>query len=259
MLNYIKSEIYRNIHTRGNYIFLFSCMAFAIFLNVALGMFGNAHSDFQWANTEYSFSSFYTWMGVIMIMCLPLVSIICGQEFKNNTLKNSIAYGISRSQIYFGKFLMELIICMINLVLISSAYVISGYLMLEDSGIIYFNELLRAITACIPLFLVSMVLIHSLYFICKSEGNANLYWVIIMIVIPRLMALAGKKIDILKTMASWMPLNIVDYSKYDEINDRLIMSWSTQEGFIKCFIIGIVGVAIFYSIGLILFKKREIR
>ena len=38
MLNYIKSEFYRNINTKGNYLFLFGSIGFVIFINVALGL-----------------------------------------------------------------------------------------------------------------------------------------------------------------------------------------------------------------------------
>lgn len=259
MLNYIKSEFYRNIHSKGNYIFLFGSMAFVVFLNVALGMYANGHTNFPYGNTHFSFTSFYASMGIIMIICLPLVSIIYGQEFKNHTLKNSISYGISRSQIYFTKFLMEVVISIINLILISAAYIITADMMLENSGIIYLNDLIRSIIACIPLFLVSVIVIHCLYFILENETTVVVYWAIIMIVIPKLLSMAGRKVEVLGKIASYMPFNIMGMDTYDESAERAIMSWSTQEGFIKCFVVGIIGVIVFYTLGLLLFKKREIK
>lgn len=98
-------------------------------------------------------------MSLVLVEVVRNLNIVAenssvGQEFKNNTLKNSISYGISRNQIYFSKFLVEIVIGTINLVLISASYIISAYIMLEDSGILHFNYLIRAIVACIPLFLV---------------------------------------------------------------------------------------------------------
>lgn len=259
MLNYVKSEFYRNIHSKGNYILLFGSMAFVIFINVALGMFANGHTNFPYGNTRFSFSSFYASMGIIMIICLPLVSLVYGQEFKNHTLKNSISYGISRSQIYFGKFLMEVVISIINLILISAAYIISAYIMLENSGVIYLNDLIRAIVACVPLFLVSVIVAHCLYFIVENETTVVVYWAIIMIVIPKLLSMAGRKIEVLGKIASYMPFNIMGAYSYDESTKRMIMNWSTQEEFIKCFVVGIIGVLVFYTLGLLLFNKREIK
>lgn len=259
MFNYIKSEFYRNINSKSNYIFLFVCMAIVIFLNVALGLYANSHVDFPYGNTRFSLKAFYENMGFIMIICLTLVSLIYGQEFKHHTLKNSISYGISRSQIYFGKFLMEVIIGMVNLVLISSAYVISAYIMLENSGVFYLNELIRALLACIPLFVFSVMVPHCFYFIYESETTVTIYWAIIIFIIPKLLSMVGRKIEFLGKTSSWMPWNIMLGSTYDEVNRRMIMSWSSQEGFIKCYIVGIIGTIIFYTLGLVLFKKREIK
>ena len=259
MLNYLKSEFYRNINTKGNYIFLFGSMAFVIFINVALGLYANSQIDFPYGTTYFSLSSFYNFMDLLIIISIFLVSLINGQEFKNHTLKNSIAFGISRSQIYLGKFLMEVIICTINLVLISSAYAIAAYLMLEDSGIVYLKDFIQAITACFPLLLVSVSAAHCFYFIFDDEKSALATWAIIIILIPDLVEMAGRKISILGKISKWMPWNMVGNATFDSESKRMIMSWSSQEGFIKCFIVGIVGLIIFYIIGLMIFKKREIK
>lgn len=259
MLNYIKSEVYRNINTKGNYIFLFGSIGFVIFINVALGLYAKSNVNFSSGNTEFSLSSFYTNIGILLCICVPLVSLIYGQEFKNHTLKNSIAYGISRSQIYLGKFLMEVIISTINLVLISSVYVIVAYLMLEDSGIVYLKDFIQAIVACFPLLLVSLTVSHCFYFIFDNERGVGITWTIIMIVIPLLTSIAGRKIYVLGQIAKWMPWNMVGNAEYDEISKRFIMSWSSQEGFIRCFLVGAIWLAIFYTLGLLVFKKKEIK
>lgn len=259
MLNYIKSEFYRNVNTKGNYIFLFGSMAFVIFLNVALGLFAKSQVNFPYGNTYFSLSSFYNGMGFLMILCVPLVSIIYGQEFKHRTLKNSIAYGISRSEIYLGKFLMEVIICTRNFMLISSVYVISAYFMLEDSGIVYLKDFIQAIVACFPLLIASITAAHCFYLIFDDETTTIASWAIVMVVIPQLASLAGRRIYILEKISEWMPWNMVGNAVFDSETRRLIMSWSSQDGFIRCFIVGAIGLVIFYTLGLLMFKKKEIK
>ncbi|GAA0714514.1 hypothetical protein GCM10008904_30190 [Paraclostridium ghonii] len=259
MLNYIKSEFYRNINTKGNYIFLFGSISFVIFINVALGLFATSHMDFPYGNTKFSLSCFYTNMGILLMLCISLVSLILGQEFKNNTLKNSIAYGISRNQIYLGKFLIEVVISTINLVLISSVYVIVAYLMLEDSGIVYLKDFIQTIVACFPLLLVSLTAAHCFYFIFDNDRTVAVTWAIIMALIPAFTSMAGRRIYILNQIAKWMPWNMVKDAGYDDVSKRMIMTWSSQEGFIRCFLVGAIGVAIFYTLGLLVFKKKEIK
>lgn len=259
MLNYIKSEIYLNIKSKSNYIFLFGGIGFAIFLNVALGIYSNTQIDFPYGNTKYSFSSFYTFMGVVMLICLTLVSIISGLDFKNHTLKNTIAYGISKQKIYLCKFLVEVCIGCISLVLIGSVYAISGYIMLEDSGIFYLNELIRAIIASVPLLIASVSAAHCFYFIYENETTASVVWAVVMVVIPQLVDIAGRRIDILNKIGRLMPWNMLNSNYYDSTKNALIMHWSSKSGFIQCFLVGIVGTIIFYIIGSILFEKREIK
>ena len=259
MLNYIKSEFYRNINTKGNYLFLFGSIGFVIFINVALGLYAQSQVNFPYGNTKYSFSSFNAFMESLMIVSVFLVSLIFGQEFKNSTLKNSIAFGISRSQIYFGKFFMETLICIINMVLISSAYAIAAYLMLEDSGIVYLKDFIQAIIASFPLLLASVSAAHCFYFIFDNERTAVAIWAIIMVVIPELMSIAGRKIIILEKISSWMPWNILGNATFDNATSRIVMVWSSQEGFIKCFVVGAIGLVIFYTLGLVKFKKKEIK
>ncbi|MEG2789487.1 MAG: ABC transporter permease subunit [Romboutsia sp.] len=259
MLNYIKSEFYRNFNTKGNHIFLFSSMAFVVFINVALGLFANSQPNFPYGTTKFSLTNFYNYMGLLMLISSYLVSLVFGQELKNSTFKNSIASGISKSKIYLGKFLVELVICTINLVLISTAYVIAAYVMLEDSGVVYLNDFIQAIIACYPLLLVGMTAIHCFYCICDNESVAVAIWSIIMVFIPLLISMAGRSINILGKISRWLPWNMFGNATFDENTNRIIMLWSNPDGFRRCFIVGVIGVVLFYILGLVIFKKKEIK
>ena len=48
MLNYLRSEIYRNLRSKGNYLFILGAMAFVVFLNGVLWMFGNTDVSFSY-------------------------------------------------------------------------------------------------------------------------------------------------------------------------------------------------------------------
>lgn len=259
MLNYIKSEFYRNFNTKGNYIFLFGSIGFVIFINVALGIFAGSQGDFPYGNTKFSLSSFYTYMGLLMLISVYLVSLTFGQEFKNSTLKNSISFGISRSKIYLGKLLVEVVICTINFVLISSVYAIAAYVMLEDSGIIYLQDFITALVAGFPLLLVCVTAANCFFFMFDNEATAVAVWSIIIVFIPSLILLTGRKIIILEKISKWIPWNIAGVATYDPILGRIIMPWNSSDGFIRCFIVGVIGVAFFYTLGLIMFKKKEIK
>ncbi|WP_455541873.1 ABC transporter permease subunit [Intestinibacter sp.] len=259
MINYIKSELYRNLRCKGNYIFTLGCVAFVLFLNIALAAFVHQDPNFPYANTYFSFTSLYLNMTIPMLLCVPMVAIIFAQEYKNHTLKNTISFGVARKNVYFGKFLMTIIIGLINIIVVVGIYVISANLLLEDSGATYFNELIRAVFACTPLFLVAATLAHSLYFIFESENTALILWIVIMIIIPKIMSLLGGKIRIFKDLASIMPWNVINKVTEGSKTHEFILYWTSQQGLINCFIIGIVGSIIIYFIGLKIFEKVEIK
>lgn len=135
----------------------------------------------------------------------------------------------------------------------------SGYFLLEDSGVFYLNELIRALIACIPLFLVSVSLAHCLYFISNNENTVVVSWVIIMLVIPKLLVMLGGRIVILGNISEWMPWNIVGNITQGQGVHNLVMYWCSQQGLINCFIVGTVGTLIFLILGLKKFEKIEIK
>ncbi|MGL5712072.1 MAG: ABC transporter permease, partial [Paraclostridium sp.] len=204
MFNYIRSEFYRNIHVKGSTIILIVTIGFVLLSNIFLSSYGG------YGNTKTVFAEFGRSMGIPMILCLPLVSIINGNEFKNRTLKNSISYGISRSQIYLGKFIVEVSISIIILICITAVYIISGYILLENSGIMYLNDLLTAIVACVPLFIVGIACAHCLYFTCDNGTVVGLVWIAIMVVIPQGLSIVGSKFDIVKKISDYIPWNMFD-------------------------------------------------
>lgn len=259
MINYIKSEMYRNLRNKSNYMFLGGCMVLIVFLNLVLHMILKNDPNFIYATTKFSFSSLYTSMTLPLILCVPLTSTVFGQELKNHTLKNTISYGIPRWQIYFGKFIMVLIIALINLVVVSGTHIACGYLLLQNSGDLYLNELIRALIACIPLFLVAVSAAHCLYFIFDNENTAIVYWAIIMVVIPTILSMLGRRVEILNKIASFTPWIMMRDIRESEGAHNLIMYWCSQEGFINCFIVGLIGTIIFLIIGMKRFEKIEIK
>lgn len=53
MLNYIKSELYRNVHSKGNYLYLIIPMILVIALNVTLYLFLQVEDTFHYANIDF--------------------------------------------------------------------------------------------------------------------------------------------------------------------------------------------------------------
>lgn len=259
MINYIRSEVYRNLRNKGSYLFVLCAMAFVIFLNIILFSFAKSDSTFPYANTKFAFSSLYTSLQVPMIICVWAVSIIFSQEYKNQTLKNTVSFGISRTSIYFGKFIISVIFSFIAAVCVILTFIVSSYILLENSGIEYLTTLINSVVAGIPLLLFSLVVAHSFYFITEKEINVIGWWIGIVIVIPTLLTMIGRRSEVSRVIASYMPWNMLGNITFNEVANTIVLGWITKEGIIKSIIVGVIGCVVFYIIGLEAFKRKEIK
>ncbi|MBE6053845.1 MAG: hypothetical protein E7212_08005 [Clostridium sartagoforme] len=259
MINYIKSEIYKNLRLKENYITIIALMAFVIFLNIVLHLFAKQYPDFSYANTSFAFSSLYTSLYVVIMFSPLAVSLIFGQEYKNNTLKNTVSFGISRSIIYFSKLLITIVYALILGLLVVGAFIISAYLLLDNSGVEQLKLLIDSLIAGIPIFLFSITLAHSLYFNIEKEMNVITLWTIIIIIIPKLLNMIGRRSEFFRWLSNYMPWNIIQNITYNEATREMVLVWTTPNGILRSIIVSAIGCVIFYFIGLEIFKKKEIK
>lgn len=259
MVNYIRSEIYRNLRNKANYITLGGIMCFVVFLNVMLWGFAQNDINFPYATTKYSFSSLYCSLYIVLALCLGVVANTFTQEYKNQTLKNTIAFGISRSSIYFGKFVVSIINSIIMLISVLGVFIISAYILLENSGIEHLNTLLLSIFSAIPLFLSSLTIAHFCCFTLDSENKATFAWIGIAAAIPLLSEMLGRRIELFANITKYMPWSILREVRFNEVSQTLILGWTSQEGIIRSIIAGVLGIIIFYVAGLEIFKKKEVK
>ena len=254
MSSYLKSEIYRLVHSKGTYIFIACCTAVVVLLEVLLAVFPT-----QYTTTKYAFSSMFSNLGVVMMLCLSIVSVVFAEESKNHTLKNAVAYGISRSDIFFGRLMAELLLAIISFVIVIGAYIAGGYMLLANSGQIYLTELITGMAGAIPILILCVVFTHALYYIVDNEITLSVIWFVIIFAIPKIIGLLGMKVEAAAAIAKWMPWFIITDVGSDTETGAFIIGWLTQDGMMRCLLVGIIGSIVFYIIGLAALNKKEIK
>lgn len=193
---------------------------------------------------------------MLLIMAFIAASFVFGDEYKHHTLKNSISFGLSRTKIFCGKYIVSLVSALVCFAIIMACYVASAYILLENSGSEVLRELFLSMAGTIPSAIFSLTLATALFFIIENGMGAALVWSGIIIVLPLVMKLMGARIKICYEISHWLPWtmlsgNTVNQSAYSCI-------WDTPSGMIHCFIVGIVSSVVFFVIGLRLFQKRDI-
>ena len=106
MLNYIKSECYRVMHSRSTYVMTGIMAVLPVLFHIILYVTGVASSttqDFPYDITSFSFSflagspMLFTYAGLIV------AAVLYEEEHKNGNMKNAVAFGISREKLFLGK------------------------------------------------------------------------------------------------------------------------------------------------------------
>ncbi|WMJ87949.1 ABC transporter permease [Anaerocolumna sp. MB42-C2] len=258
MVPYIKSEVYRLIRYKWIYVFIIICSGLLLSSNIILAAVKYADSSFIWANTYFSFSNVYNSMVMVYILCIMVSNMIFGNEHTNHTMKNSISYGISRGTIYFGKLLVQMVYSLIAFTIIIGVHVISAYLLLEHSGTSELIMLIRSCTACTPLLLFGLAASNCFVFNIEGSGAVAASSGL-MIVLPLVSNMLGMRFRMFAELSKILPWNIMNYSSYDPALKQLFMYWSTNSGYLKCWIYGMIQMAVIAVIGYFWFRKKEIK
>ena len=126
MLNYIRAELYKAAHRVYTWVML------------GLILLGEGFLFTIWFDNR-TFTTFYEAVQVIgMMMILGFFATLftCDMVFagqhQNGTLKNEVSFGLSRSRIYFGKFIAMTILSLAAMVIALGFYIVVCRIMLPD-------------------------------------------------------------------------------------------------------------------------------
>lgn len=261
MMNYIKSEFYRVLHSRSMYCLIGILTILSFLINLTLWGFGRLEgSTFYYNITSFSFSNL---VANPMIFCAigAVIGIFLYEgNIKNGTLKNTIAFGIPRIKIFAGECIVATVTAIISLIVILTTYIVSAVIFLEYTGPVRLIDLLTEIPAVFFLAVASLISAIACIEVSGKEFTGTLVWIVIWMVIPKAFFLLGLRIDGLYHIAMWMPYNYFGLGSNEmSVNmSQCITLWGTTAGMIKCLVSGLIGTVIFSLSGALLLRKKEL-
>lgn len=171
MKNYLKSEIYNILHKKSSYIFLGGAL---ILVNLALLSISSIIKNPNQRQFQY-YGTFLTTPILAIIFAVLLSGLVAGKELK--ILKNSVAYGISRKDIFWAKYIVVLssFILIYLLILISTTLIIMSVATSAD-----FDLKLQIIAALeiLPLLISALTIVYCMNILGVNE----IYTLIIVLV-----------------------------------------------------------------------------
>lgn len=275
MLNYIKGELYKvskRSYTRKLFVY---CALISLLFNLLFFILGKIskdalHSGEVYANySEFVLFSFF--------LTLFIVHSIFSKDYFNGSLKNPLAFGISRSKIYFGKWLAAIIVSIILMVFLLTLSLLCTSIFFGVDKVLFSKQLkviFIGLLKLFPLYIGALTVCHCLFFTFKYDVVIFILFIYGMIGPVSLIGDGSSDyakssiLEFLSKHQQWFPFvnfsKIISAAKLEHLSLISINSYIIDEGTSvvttgTCYMVGIIYSLIFLLLGWLFFRKREIK
>ena len=252
MLNYMGAELYKLLRRKYLYIFTAVILAGEALL-VSGWVFTNAHgNDFDFYAGGINAVLFLS-LGLYLLVIVS--DLVFSDQYKHNTLKNEVSFGIPRTRIFLGKLLVELLLGIVLMLVFLAFYEGLCFLTLYRSEPERVKELFIILGYCLlvalPQWIGMLCVCHTAYFLLRSAMGAGVAFAALLLVPQSATWIFGLLFDKpwLIRLRSLMPTLLIDNAK------EMVGHWNYVG---QSWGMGAFWVVLSLVIGLIVFRKKEI-
>lgn len=255
MWNFVRSEWYRIFRSKEIYVVTGTIAGLFLLIDIVIFSFSLSDESFAYGTVKYAMSLILGNPALLSGGGAILATYLCEEENKQKTLKNTVAYGISRERIFAGKCLALLSACILSMTVILLVHTGAAVLLLEGPSGEYVIRMLFSVAAALPFTIGSTILVIAAYTIYEKEMTAVIVWVLVIMGIPKLFMALGVKFEVLARIAGWMAFNNFQNQSAALNLDKLY--WETGEGLFRFLVSGFAAILIFFLYGIWKIKRKE--
>ncbi len=259
MLNYIKSELYRALHSKEIHGTAIGLLAIILSMNLVLFLMKDVE-HFRYGSASFSYSMLVSVPMMYCYVAADVAVMLYESDRRNGTMGNSIAHGISRMQLFAGKCIVCFTVSLILLAAALPVYIGSASL-LHAQGPTTAQDMLLEIPAMSLIATGSLILAVVLLDLFQNSFFSVLTWLTVMLLLPKLLLFAGMLLpfggDALMDAAMWMPANFIPAGTRVNMSECVTI-WDTGAGMARCLLSGAAGILVFSLAGVLLLRKRDI-
>lgn len=259
MLNYIKSELYRALHSKEIHGTAIGLLAIILSMNLVLFLMKDVEY-FRYGSASFSYSMLVSVPMMYCYVAADVAVMLYESDRRNGTMGNSIAHGISRMQLFAGKCIVCFTVSLILLAAALPVYIGSASL-LHAQGPTTAQDMLLEIPAMSLIATGSLILAVVLLDLFQNSFFSVLTWLTVMLLLPKLLLFAGMLLpfggDALMDAAMWMPANFIPAGTRVNMSECVTI-WDTGAGMARCLLSGAAGILVFGLAGVLLLRKRDI-
>ena len=251
MRNYLSAECYKAFRRKYFYI------ALAVCLGLELVLLGCYWLTMSWGNPTVSFGS--TAVLVPMVLSVGLYAalitgdIVFSDQYKYNTLKNEVAYGIPRRRIYLGKLAVTALTSVLAALVMLGLYLGGCWLLFPHAAGDGQTWALvgYCLAGALPLWLAGLAVVNACYFLIRSNTIAAFAGVGILALVSQIFQLLGLLIHpVFEVVRQFMPNVMLD----------TLANMAFQWNYVGlCWVSGLVWCAGATAVGLLAFRGKEIK
>lgn len=247
MLNYLRSELYKTLKRKYTYIFT----GVLVFFSFVLIMLIYGPGPELYADTM--FMLLISMLPFLVVMGIAVIDIVFSDEYKNNTIRNSVSFGISRSAVYTGKLLAGLISAIVIAAVIYAAYILFSLAVLgvgEDTWSTLYKLGERTLAA-LPLWIAGLALSTCIFFIFKNGVIVGIVTASILFVFPQFLKVLEVTVSpVFRVVYDWQIVALLDVTASEAMPAGTML---------KCYAAGAIHTGLFTLIGMLAFNRREIQ
>ncbi len=259
MLNYIKSELYRALHSKEIHGTAIGLLAIILSMNLVLFLMKDVE-HFRYGSASFSYSMLVSVPMMYCYVAADVAVMLYESDRRNGTMGNSIAHGISRMQLFAGKCIVCFTVSLILLAAALPVYIGSASL-LHAQGPTTAQDMLLEIPAMSLIATGSLILAVVVLDLFQNSFFSVLTWLTVMLLLPKLLLFAGMLLpfggDALMDAAMWMPANFIPAGTRVNMSECVTI-WDTGAGMARCLLSGAAGILVFGLAGVLLLRKRDI-
>ncbi|MEQ2455721.1 ABC transporter permease [Flavonifractor hominis] len=251
MRNYLAAECYKVFRRKYFYLTLLVVLALEGVL-----LWGCWLSS-TWGNAGMDFYSAATMVSVMLSIGAYATILTCdmvfSEQYKQNTLKNEVAYGLPRVRIYLGKLAVATLVSILAAAVMLALYVAGCWLLLPHNELDGVAMTLNGyvLAGAFPLWLGAQGITMACYFLVRNTTLAAFVSVGLLGVLPAILQGLGLLFHpVFETVRQIMPTVMLE----------TLPNRAFQMDYVgMCWLVGVALLILSTAVGLTAFQKKEIR
>ena len=251
MRNYLAAECYKTFRRKYFYIILAVC------LGLEAVLLWGYWTTWKWGNSNVDFYS--TAIMVPFMLSIGLYAtivtgdIVFSEQYKNNTLKNEVSYGLSRGRIYLGKLLVSTGIAVLAAVVMMGFYLGLCWVLFPHTELdgMAWQLIGYCLAGAFPLWLAAQAMVNTCYFLVRGTNIAAFTAAGLLAVLPAILQAFGILFHpAFEVLRQFMPGIMLENLK------NMAFQWNYVG---LCWAAGLAWLVAATAVGLLAFRRKEIR